>query len=79
MPRKTRHVKFDVHFVVEFDDREPFDSVPVGPPDIHKFIASGLQAIGVEKGNICGGARFGMNLHFPPQASRPAAKGRKRA
>jgi hypothetical protein len=81
--RKTKFVKFDVHFVIEFDDKEPFDSVGtvVGPPDIHGFIAAGMKAIGVEKGNIIGGSRFGMNLHWPKgpvvRAEKPEAKVKK--
>ena len=66
-PRKTKFIKFDVHFVIEFEDKEPFDSIgaAVGPPDIDGFIAAGMKAIGVERGNILGGSRFGMNLHWP--------------
>lgn len=63
--RKTKFVKFDVHFVIEFEDREAFDSIPVGSPDINAFIAAGMKVIGVEQGNIIGGSRFGMNLHWP--------------
>jgi hypothetical protein len=81
-PRKTKFVKFDVHFVIEFDDREPFDSIPVGSPDIHGFIAAGMKAIGVEQGNIIGGSRFGMNLHWPKgpvvRDEDPVAKPKRR-
>jgi len=89
--RKTKFVKFDVHFIIEFEDKEPFDSIPVGVPDIDGFIAAGMKAIGVEQGNILGGSRFGMNLHWPKgavvraegpgpavRAKPPLKKGRRR-
>lgn len=77
--RKTNHVKFRLEFVVKLDDRPAFDSVPVGPPDIHKFISAGLETLGITDGYIEGGSRFGMDLHFPRPAASPAPAAKKRA
>ena len=81
MARKTKCVRFDVRFAIEFENKEPFDSIGsvMKPPDINAFIAAGMKALGVKDGNILGGARFGMNLYFPrPEpAPEPIVKPKK--